>query len=155
MIFTLYKMISNINYKAHVVNFSSISHLLQFSKKPRQCVVKSFYSVIIFESGKCRIMGCKKPINGIVYCEFLVIQIECIQSITVTSHLGQSINLYKLSNVLDCCFEPELFPALRINKYNPLCVNVFASGKIVIVGLKTFEYQKIIIDVINCLNSCN
>ena len=125
------KMISNINYKAHVVNYSSISHLLVYRKyKPRQCIIKSnSYSVIIFESGKCRIMGCKKPMSGIINCQFLIIQIERIQSVTVTCQLGYTINLYKASQEISCCYEPELFPAMRINKYKPLCVNVFASGK--------------------------
>lgn len=143
-------MLSNINYRAHLINCKP--HLFQFNKwkKPRQCVLKmKDFSLILFESGKCRIMGCKKPImNDRITCNFLEIQIECIQSITVTCDLGQFINLYKLSCVLDdCCFEPELFPTLRINKYKPLCVNVFASGKVVILGLKSLEYHKTINDI--------
>ena len=51
-------------------------------------------------------------------------------------------------------FEPELFPALRYIKYNPLCVNIFSSGKVVILGLKTLDFKSItsaIIDDIKTL----
>ena len=41
-------------------------------------------------------------------------------------------------------FEPELFPALRYNKYNPLCVNIFSSGKIVILGLKNLNFKSMV-----------
>ena len=69
-----------------------------------------------------------------------------IQSVTVSTDLGFNVNLYILSNKLkhDGMFEPELFPALRYNKYNPLCVNIFSSGKIIILGLKSLNFNLIV-----------
>jgi TATA-box binding protein (TBP) (component of TFIID and TFIIIB) len=45
-------------------------------------------------------------------------------------------------------FEPELFSALRYLKYNPLCVNIFSSGKIVMLGLKTLDYKHLVDDIL-------
>lgn len=52
---------------------------------------------------------------------------------------------------MKCSYEPELFPALRMTEFNPMCVNVFSSGKIVIMGLKTISYCDFVNDVINSL----
>ena len=41
-------------------------------------------------------------------------------------------------------FEPELFPALRILTYNPICVNVFATGKVVLLGLRSMDYDNFV-----------
>ena len=94
-------------------------------------------------------MGCKKPIekNELQYD----IQNIRMQSMTVVINLGLGINLYKLSKLIKCWFEPELFPALRINKYDPICVNVFASGKIVILGLKNINYKGYVDNIISDL----
>ena len=60
-------------------------------------------------------------------------------------------NLYKLAKVTKCWFEPELFPALRLTKYDPVCVNVFSTGKIVILGLKNLYYQGYVDNIISDL----
>ena len=41
-------------------------------------------------------------------------------------------------------FEPELFPALRILTYNHICVNVFATGKVVLFGLRSMDYDNFV-----------
>ena len=49
-------------------------------------------------------------------------------------------------------YEPELFPALRLTTFDPLCVNVFMSGKCVILGLKHLNYVKHVNRVKNLIN---
>ena len=135
-------MIVNINYRGHI--HGTVEHL-KFSKwKPQQCVIRlEKYSLIIFKNCKCRIMGCKQPIDKwkIDIAEYKIkLIVERIQSITVTCKLGlTSVNMYKLAVKMDSLYEPELFPAIRINMYRPLCVNVFGNGNIVILGLKSLE----------------
>ena len=59
-----------------------------------------------------------------------------------------------MSMRIKCCYEPELFPALRVTKYDPLCVNVFPSGKIVILGIKTMNYSHVVNNVLKYI-SCH
>ena len=128
-------MLSNINYKGYTTE----SLDLKFSYKPKQCVLRyPEYSVIIFPNGKCRIMGCKKPLENKELP--LKICVKEIQSVTVTTSVHMKINLQKLSEKSNCIYEPEIFPSLRLVVFNPLCVNVFHSGKIVITGLKTLDF---------------
>ena len=98
-------------------------------------------------------MGCKKELD----CNTLPfkIQVDGIQSITVCAKLEEGVNLYKLALKLDRdgMFEPELFPGLRFIKYNPLCVNIFSSGKVVILGIKTLEYQEIVKNILENISS--
>lgn len=103
--------------------------------------------MLVFTSGKCRIMGCKIPITSTNNMFPIPFHISCIQSVTACLNLGYTLNLIKLSQQIGpqgCMFEPEIFPALRVTKkFNPLCVNIFASGKVVILGLKTFHIEEI------------
>ena len=88
-------------------------------------------------------MGLKKPISEDIQLPLKIDNLE-IQSITITHNVGHQINLLKLAQLMPCTdytYEPELFPALRMTKFNPVCVNVFATGKIVILGLKSLSYQ--------------
>mgnify|MGYP006313567235 FL=1 len=94
-------------------------------------------------------MGCKKPIR-MQDLQYNIKNIQ-IQSITVTANVGQKIHLLKLECQLQhqCMYEPELFPALRFLKYNPLCVNIFSSGKVVILGLPSLQYHQKVEAIIN------
>ena len=141
-------MLVNINYKARVQQ--DITHLPFNTTKPRQYVCKlPQYTIVIFPNRQCRIMGCKSPIKSISTPFNIIIQ--RIQSCTVVINLKQSLNLYKLSLKLNCIFEPELFPALRWLKYNPMCVNIFATGKVVVLGIKHLQYESIIQTIKNDL----
>jgi TATA-box binding protein (TBP) (component of TFIID and TFIIIB) len=67
-----------------------------------------------------------------------------MQSATMVIDLGYKINLIKLSKTLPrhyFMYEPELFPALRLILFNPMCVNVFSTGKVVVLGLKKLTNQ--------------
>jgi TATA-box binding protein (TBP) (component of TFIID and TFIIIB) len=93
------------------------------------------YTIVAFrDSNKCRIMGKRIP-QRLPY----PIKLERIQTISASYDLHRHVNLNKLSNQLrpKVEFEPEIFPALRFLEYNPICVNLFYSGKITILGLKS------------------
>jgi TATA-box binding protein (TBP) (component of TFIID and TFIIIB) len=136
-------MISNINYKG-TAPVTEIAHLDFGFKKPQQYIERcGKYTLVIFKTGNCRVMGCKTALGDDEKFTF-GIRIERIQSITVTADLGMTVNLYKMARSMqnECLFEPELFTALRYEKYNPLCVNIFATGKVVILGVKDLKYRK-------------
>lgn len=137
--------IVNINYKGVV---KCDTPMVDRKVPPYMSVYtnKDGEKLLVFKSGKCRVMGCKKPI--ITTTSFPIpVEIQDVQSVTVSMDLGHGVNLYQLSKQLTCknCeYEPELFPALRLTSaFNPYCVNVFASGKIMILGLKTFDIEPI------------
>ena len=135
----------NIIYKGQVVE--DVRHLPFRAHSPRMYVVKhNDFKIIIFPNRKCRLMGCKKPITTLDNLPYQI-TINKIQTITVTFDMNKSIDLYDLANNTNCRYEPELFPALRLLDYNPLCVNVFASGKVVILGIKHLNYNK----HVNCI----
>lgn len=146
-------MLANINYRGFL-DQKYIKKMEFPYTKPKQIVDKrGKHTILIFKTGKCRIMGCKEPIR----MQDLQYNIKniVIQSITVTANVGQKIHLLKLENQLkrQCMYEPELFPALRFLKYNPLCVNIFSSGKVVILGLPSLQYHQKVESIINDIKS--
>ena len=76
-----------------------------------------------------------------------------MQSVTVVEKLNQTLNLHKLSVMLDCdaMYEPELFPALRFLKFNPMCVNIFSTGKVIILGIRVDDCENIVSDIMNTI----
>ena len=118
--------------------------------KPQQIVDRrGKHIIIIFKTDKCLIMRCKKQIR-MQDLQYNIKNIQ-IQSITVTVNVGQQIHLLKLECQLQyqCMYEPELFPALCFLKCNPLCVNIFSSGKVVILGLPSLQYHQKVEAIIN------
>ena len=92
-------------------------------------------------------MGCKKPLGRKVISigVHLKVHVLSMQSVTVVHDLRHTVNLFLLSNSSPLIqYEPELFPAARLLAFRPLCVNVFASGKVVITGLRTLCFQKLV-----------
>jgi len=137
--------IVNINYKGRVLIKPSIPISMC---PPRQLIYHGpeNMKLLVFSSGKCRLMGAKKPITSTKGFTIPFIITE-IASTTVSMNIGQEINLHVLTEKLNkdrrqCTYEPEIFPALRLLDFNPKCVNVFASGKVMILGLKTLKYEK-------------
>mgnify|MGYP003460733800 CR=1 len=90
-------MIRNINYKGRVG--PNIIRDMRFSSwKPRQYIDRSSpYTIILFKSGRCRIMGCKDPLDPSLL-PYPITDIT-IQSVTVTADLGTSVNLCKISSM--------------------------------------------------------
>ena len=142
-------MLANINYRG-IIDQKYIKNMEFPYTKPQQIVDRrGKHIILIFKTGKCRIMGCNKPIR-MQDLQYNIKNIQ-IQSITVTMNVGQKIHLLKLESQLQqqCMYEPELFPALRFLKYNPLCVNIFSSGKVVILGLPSLQYHQKVEAIIN------
>lgn len=142
-------MLANINYKCRL-DRDVLSSMNFPIGKPAQIIDRcSKYTIVMFRSGKCRIMGCKKPVK-LEKIPYNVKDVK-LQSITITTDLKQTINLLQLKAILgdECAYEPELFPALRYIKYNPKCVNIFSTGKVVILGIQTLLYQNIINSIVD------
>ena len=153
--------IVNINYKGFVIKSNThVNHVELLKKQPPQMLTykaKSGETLLVFASGKCRIMGCKSHITSTNNMFPIPVCITHVQSVTACINLGYTINLYNLAmtiGIQDCMFEPEIFPALRITRrFNPLCVNVFASGKVVVLGLKTIHIGKTCRKIVSCINT--
>jgi len=131
------KMITNINYKGQLF---SVDGMKFSSVPPYQSVIKlKFGKLLVFPSGKCRIMGIKTPLTN-EQIENLSHKVKFlkIQSMSLCFDLECRLNLRNLTFNLprkSYMYEPELFPAMRLLYFNPLCVNIFSSGKLVILGL--------------------
>lgn len=102
--------------------------------------------VLLFETGTFRVMGKFDEIEALVMLHRIFSDTTVrvpdtlkLQTITMSGHLPERVNLYKLSDCISSTYEFELFTALRITAYNPLCVNVFGSGACVITGCKDIE----------------
>ena len=76
------------------------------------------------------------------------------QTMTAAYAYPYRINLNKLSQVIECHFNPESFPAVQIRRYKPIHVNVFASGKVTITGLKDLCTAKFIEHELDCFMCC-
>lgn len=147
------EFVSNANYKGelnevidlaemHMKIPNSVLHI-----KPRQLVVKDAEgTLILFASGKFRTMGCinfleasslaYKYLEKAVAIPFLSFPFITLQSYSLRSQLGFHVNLSKMADNVSCVYEPELFPALRLNEYKPISVNVFTTGRVIVFGLK-------------------
>lgn len=157
--------ITNINYKGYLspdemkrIKF----HIEPYTPSPHQVIVpvKSLNAkLLIFPSGKCRLMGLKRVLTENEVVSDLPVKINSlqIQSASAVIKLDRTINLFLLAKNLSpkrCVYEPELFPALRLTGFNPLCVNVFSTGKIVILGLKDLTNQhRLAEDIIRYINT--
>ena len=153
-----------------------------FRKYPPQMLVLSATSaevemgemkLIVFRNYKCRLMKCKSFSQ---FTKGQVVKLSCRQqsqtetfsclvkiqkrmSASATFKVATRINLFKFASFLQdkmtykVSYEPELFQALRISHFNPLCVNIFQSGACVILGLKSkTQMLKIIHNILQLIN---
>jgi TATA-box binding protein (TBP) (component of TFIID and TFIIIB) len=74
----------------------------------------------------------------------LEVEMVTLQTMTVKLKLLGPINLHSLSNLVDSRLDLELFPALSLQKYKPVSVNVFASGSVMICGVKDLDIVSVI-----------
>ena len=148
--------IVNINYKAKLL--TPIDKRLYRQLPPSMAVLQtSLCKVIVFKSGKCRLMGLRKPITQ-QDIENLSVKLILGPIISCTCSINLNtgpLNLAKINDTLKngSHFEPEIFPALRLCGFTPLCVNVFQSRKCIITGLKTCSIDPILLDKIYSLVS--
>ena len=68
-----------------------------------------------------------------------------LKSITASFNLNKKINLSELENV---CYEPELFPAAFIKRPPSIHINIFSSGKVVIVGMRNANELNALISLV-------
>ena len=118
--------------------------------KPKMC--KFYYAdltILVFCSLKIRIFD-KYPSSNITYIipivtewlstlpiPHLLIKHIRLANSTCTCKLNCSINLYKLSQNIPLdtfIYEPEIISYMRLTRFNPLAVHLFASGSLVVMG---------------------
>ena len=150
---------------------SSIKNSKFYKKQPQMLVVTvDKIKMIIFNSGKFRIMGnfiptlknAKREIKKFKLWS-IPSQLTCQTSTVVTRLNKKNINLSRLfshlqfTNVnkyIGYC-ELESFPAIALKIWDPLHVNIFASGKIVITGVGCCNFCKCMYIkqyLCNCIN---
>ena len=97
---------------------------------PKMYVLKQkYYTIIAYPNGKCRIMGKEANIDN-VKKHFPEVDNIQIQSRTYVYNLGRTVDISKIK---DGCYEPELFAARTIRKFNVM-INIFHTGKVIMMG---------------------
>ena len=144
------EFVCNANYKGESgksIDLRKLHSALPTSKlciKPLQLVIKDLReTLILFSNGKYRVMGCIDEFEA-SFLAFAYLPSDSFPSITLQSYtlkwnLGFHVNLRKMVRDVPCVYEPELFPALRHTECNPVCVNIFSPGKVVVCGLRNPE----------------
>lgn len=126
--------------------------------------------VSIFTSGKMISIGTKSEKEAVQELEyaknFLIdkgfinptpLKIN-IQNIVVLSIFGENINLEELAANCKMIYEPEQFPGgiLRLKKPHRVTLLIFASGKVVITGLKSSDQiEPVVRKIVRLLRKCN
>ena len=137
-----------------------------YNSQPRMLLISNgAVKLIFFKSGKFRLMGGGfHPTNRNAFMQLstffpvlphsIVTQLKRVkltcQTMTVTFSLFQAVKLRELherilkhnkgKNVGYC--ELECFPSLMIKLWDPIHINVFASGKVVLTGIKQYNFRQ-------------
>lgn len=131
---TVYEQLQTHCYKICVLHY-----------RPSQIVINfDICTFILFRTGNCRIMG-KSSSYEEVFCilnyivslldSMILSSLTCVSQTAIIQLHTYSLNLHKLCRVIpNNIFEPELFPSLSIDYFKPLHVNLFSTGKIVVLG---------------------
>src|SRR5271167_1149849 len=98
-------------------------------------------TMLVFTSGKFRVMGRIDDLDAHfnAYCITLLyddIPDIKLQTMTACFTYPHRINLPLLADNIESQYSAERFPAVHVRKYKPINVNVFASGKVGIMGLR-------------------
>jgi TATA-box binding protein (TBP) (component of TFIID and TFIIIB) len=127
-------------------------------------VSHSVVFVVFFQSKYVNCTGIKssetEAISEAVACYKNLFQIEAIEcfkidSISAVADLNYPINLRAIScqqledNVdytISVCCEPEIFAACRL-RINNVCVSIFSNGKLTIVGGKSEEQLRKVLEI--------
>ncbi len=151
--------IVNKNYRTKLTSkftFNELANLLPNSRlyyKPRMIRIRTAekYTILIFNSLTTRIMGRGDNHQGALeetVKDFLqIINPIILQSMTLIYNINRPINLHRLNpkyflNLM------ELFPSCIMCDTLKAHVNVFASGKIVMTGIKShLQAYEIIADI--------
>jgi TATA-box binding protein (TBP) (component of TFIID and TFIIIB) len=126
---------------------------VMYEQQPQMAVIKSKnLKLVVFKSGKFRVMGPQTTAGAACRLAQKYFKTEKIaplewQTSTVVLDLKRSINLAKLyehervGTNRFVYYEPETFPGLTLNCFGSCHVNVFASGKVVITGIKRTNFM--------------
>ncbi len=97
-------------------------------------------TIIMFANGKVRFMGKPKEefeleLIFTSVTNLIATHIRLITE-TVSMNIGKKINVFTIAQQYPtlCSLESELFPALHIIHFKTVHVNVFAQGKVIILG---------------------
>src|SRR3981189_836257 len=140
----------------------NVSSAQQQTKQPEQLIIRFLdgSTMLIFKSGKFRIMGGKIDDLDSHFNIFSISTLYneipniVLQTMTAAYAYPYKINLGELANNIESSYSAEIFPAVHIRKYKPISVNVFASGKVVICGLKDFSTAQRIEEELDWLLCC-
>lgn len=130
---------------------SGLTNVEYHAKLPAQIVVRVHeldFTFILFGSGQFRIMGASASASAIddllsriksIYTYILLYPYISSETVVLQLHpLYVPINLVKLaescSTDMNVSYEPELFPAIALKHWKPAHVNVFSTGKVVVLG---------------------
>ena len=153
--------LSSPSRKLHLNDFMPFAHS-QFTHRP---TMAKFYheglTVLIFTSLKCRSMGLPTDISGNnlndivrkhkqILLSFtkkfpwhLTLSDVSLSTVTATHQLPFPVSLHS-EHLL---YEPELFSAAKLRVVNDNAhVNVFANGKVVLLGIKSQEHADHLLD---------
>ena len=120
------------------------------SRRPHMYTIRlvDCWTLLLFPSGRFRIMGKANfdPVNIVVYLTKCIPHSKVIcepqlQSDTFILTFRKQINLYYYSQHSQYTeYEPEIFPSLRLNLWRPIMVNIFSSGKAVVMGREARQF---------------
>ena len=133
-------------------------NVIYYKTAPVQIIIKFQYcTFLLFSSGKCRFMGkanfdiISNLLNDIINTlDTSIITYPIIKSQTVSFSLNRQVNLHK-QNIPHSLYEPELFPAVSIYKFSPLHVNLFSTGKVIILGCNALNEKHVIENWLNSI----
>ena len=115
--------------------------------QPEQLIItfKGGYTMLLFKSGKFRVMGKMVDWSAIPIIREVLREINDeqpdvdIQTMTVVYNYDFKINLLELADLLGCTLDCECFPALQVRKYKPIHINIFSRGKVILCGIREIE----------------
>lgn len=122
---------------------------------PMQIILKfPTCTMLLFNSGNLRIMGKASYANAsfilscisFIYSD-ITTSLSCVSQTVVfqVPTLLCPIPLYTFKNAfpneLAVQYEPELFTALSIKYWKPIHVNLFSTGKVVVLGKDALKYK--------------
>ena len=138
-----------------VVNSRLCTHPRQLIIKDEEC------TILLFPSGKFRVMGCCDEMEAALllykYAAYFTYELPetSLQSMSFKIDFKTPVNLYKLSNLVRSRLELELFSGLMIDHYLPVSVNVFANGKMMVMGVRDKDIiHKIVSELAPLLPHC-
>lgn len=132
------------------------NHTKLYRGRPEMVVMKmaTGRNMQMFRGGKVQILGCVSEEDAESMClEFIekLKQIRTMEQCQVTKmtvsnlvmsvQLAKTVCLHKIKSTnADVFYEVEIFPASLIQKWHPVHIAVFNTGRVIFTGLKSLEH---------------